>query len=198
MNTVKFRKVCRTCLKSYDANAVYQVDGNVEPFKKMTEYEFQKTLDTWFAKHKIVCDFCGSTFIEGDNIEINDDKLYDFNRLANECDEVDGEFFTFKILKKENQYKRTVGGKANPNKQFVAECFISVLKLLKSLPPNRFIHNPHIGDFLICLTGKFDPVKNTFNPRIQRLWCSGLTYDEIMTRLLGQLEEFDLFHLSRQ
>src|SRR5687767_4659645 len=120
MTPISFDKVCRFCLKTNGVRSIYMVNGNLENQKKKTEFEFKETVEKWLKEDKKKCEFCDCPFIEVSNIEIGDYKLYDFDRLVNDCKQKDGELFLWNITKSsKNTVELKVGGKTAHDPLFI-------------------------------------------------------------------------------
>ncbi|HEX6847671.1 MAG TPA: hypothetical protein VF144_11875 [Chitinophagaceae bacterium] len=197
MTPVSFDKVCRFCLASNGARAIYMFNGDVEKFKSLTEYEFSKILEKWMKDDKKKCEFCGSPFVEGTVIEIGNHKLYDFNKLATHCKETNGELFIWNVVKKGRSIELNVGGKSTHDPLFIKECFTKLFHLIDSLPETKLIHNRDMGDLFVCFTGDYEFETESFNPIIQRFWCTGLTHDEAVRCINAQLNNLGIQDLIR-
>jgi hypothetical protein len=198
MTPIYFDKICRFCLKSNGARAIYMVNGDVEKFKKQTEYEFAKVLEKWMKDDKKKCEFCGAPYVEGVKIEIGDYKLYDFDKLTALCKEADGELFIWNITKKGQSIEIKVAGKTTHDPLFIQECFTKLFDILESYPEEKMIHNPKMGDLFVCFTGDYDFKTQSFNPVVQRLWCTGLAIHEVFKCINSQLTTFGMQNLIRQ
>jgi len=196
MKFVSYDKICRYCLGANGARASYAVTGDLD-FKGRSEYEFAKTLESWLRENKNVCEFCGSPFVEGNDIVIDNIKLYDLDRLVKECKESGGELFIWKVFKKEQRIEINVGGEKGHDPQFIKECFNKLIKIVDALPEHKLIYHQRIGDLLICFTGKYNYDTESFNPIIQKFYCTGLSYDEVIRCINYQLDEFGMQELIR-
>jgi len=197
MTPVSFDKICRFCLTSNGARAIYMVNGDVEKFKKQTEYEFAQTLEKWMKDDKKKCEFCGAPYVEGARIEIGDYKLYDFDKLVAECKKNNGELFIWNVVKKGQSIEINVAGKTTHDPVFIRESFTKLFDILESFPEEKMIHNQKMGDLFICFTGKYDYNTQSFNPVVQRLWCTGLAHHEAIRCVNAQLTNFGMQDLVR-
>jgi hypothetical protein len=173
------------------------VNGDTDKFKKMTEYEFSNVLEKWMKDDKKKCEFCGSPFVEGTAIEIGNYKLYDFNKLATQCQQTNGELFIWNVIKKGQSIELKVAGKSTHDPLFIRESFMQLLNIIDNLPENKLIHNRQMGDIFISLTGDYEYETESFNPVIQRFWCTGMSHDEVIRCINAQLTNFEMYDLVR-
>lgn len=52
-----------------------------------------------------------------------------------------------------------------------------------------------MGDILISLTGDYEYEAESFNPIIQRFWCTGMSHDEVLRCINAQLTNFEIYDL---
>ena len=129
MTPVSFDKICRYCLTTNGAKSIYMVKGDIGKIMKQTEYEFANNLEKWLRNDKSSCEFCGSPFVEGINIEIDNHKLYDFNTISKYSAQTDGQFFIWTIMKTGSTIQLNVGGRSGHDPIFISECFALLIKL---------------------------------------------------------------------
>lgn len=198
MPFISYYKICRSCLKSNGARGMLMHNGDVERYKILTEYEFSNIVAEWMEDDQ--CEFCGSSYLEFSQLEIDHYKMYDGDKLIQHCKEVNGELFLWHIVKKNSSIQIKFGGKSNPNNLFLEECFSKTFDLVEALPDSKVIKNNYIGDFLVCYSGELAFGTNglTYNPILQRLWCTGFDRNEISKELNKQVESFKMYDLIRK
>jgi hypothetical protein len=165
------------------------VNETVEKYFEMTEYEFQSTLDKWIENVGSQCDFCGSKNICGENIEINDVPLYNFELIVQDLknSNQNPSFFIYNLLKSDAVITKEVGGKRNNEHNFILACWPKIIEAINKIPTNRFINNDFDGQFYISITG------NKRDLKIHRLKNSGLEKSELIRFINEYFEEYDIF-----
>ena len=175
MPSVSYNTCCCDCTKINGMTGMIMVNGSVDHYMDLTEYEFSKTLDGWMEEVGSNCHFCGSHNVYGENIQIDDVKLYDFESIV-ERQKLSSELQNFLIinLTKTNGYvEREIGGKGRNDSDFMLNCMSRVIGVIDSIPPQRFVKSDFDGQFFIAITGTPE------NIRIERLKMCGFEKSEI-------------------
>ncbi len=194
---ISYNIACSFCHTTDDIRACIIANSDVSKYLKLSEYEFSKNLNDWFREMNVKCRFCNSSLVNGANIAIGDYKLYNFQRLVNQSDEFGGEIFLWKVTKNSQNTQLETGGKYFRNPLFTRECFIKLLEIIDSYPREMLTQNPNYGSLFISFTGNYNSGNKSFNTQIQKFYCVGMTYKEVILNINNQLKVFDLFDLIR-
>lgn len=187
MSNVSYNTCCCNCTKINGITGMIIVKGSVDQYMNMTEYEFSKILDDWMEDIDLHCHFCGSTNVYGENIRINDVKLYDFNTIVERL-KSSSEIQNFLIinLKKTNGYiDREIGGKGKNDSDFMLRCMSEVVGFIDSIPPQRFVRSNFDGQFFIAITG------TSKNIRVERLKMCGFDKGEIKKEVIDYFMKYN-------
>ena len=153
----------------------------VDDYLKMTEYKFSSLLDNWLEELDAHCHFCNSKNVYGENIEIAETPLYDFNDIV-EKQKQSSHVENLLILNftiSNGEIKREVGGKSNNESDFVLNCWIKVVEAIREIPQKRFVKSNVDGQFFIVLTGDSEEIV------IQSLKMCGFERGELLN-LIGK------------
>lgn len=172
---------CRSCFQRDSLRTSYTINGSTEEdLKSLTEYKMIKMIETWRKNDGIVCDNCSSPNMEVDKIEVNNYRLYDYNRIYKEC--VLNKQNVIEIhMSKENSYiEMHPKGNPNPGKEFLLNAIAVISQTLNQLSDNYFEgHNN--GHFTICAKEKVGSSQS--NISIETLCHAGFKKEEIIEML---------------
>lgn len=198
MTPLSFNKLCRTCLTTDGIKSTYMLTESTEDDKSMTEYEYSKIIEKWLFDDGKICQFCGCPYFQVDNVSVGDHKLYDFDRLVDQCKKRNGEFFIWDAIKKDGRIDCSTSGKASYDPLFIEECFAKLYKLVDDFPAEIGIPF-EFGHLRMSFIGKFSKDfgtgTETFNPILQQLAITGLSFEEIKNCIAAQLNNFNMTHL---
>lgn len=182
MSIVSYNTCCCDCAKINGAKGIIVVNGSVDKYLKMTEYEFQSTLDNWMEEVDSHCHFCGSKNVYGENIEIDNIALYNFESIVEDLKKSNRaqNFLIFNLLKSNGKITREIGGKGRNEDEFILECWPQIVGAINEIPSKRFVNNNNDGQFFISVTGDIQDIK------IHRLKLNGFEKSEI----IGAVNEY--------
>lgn len=174
---------CRSCSKTDGIPLMYSlIDGNYDKYQKKTEFEVMKTFERWVAEDNRTCEFCGSSNIEILEVEVNDYKLYDFNRLVERCESESEYLLMFNIDKSDSNISIRTGGSTNLPKAFIRDTIIKLIETSQERPDTNFLGQTN-GNFFVCTSGSFDLFTNKSLVKIERFRSSGVTRKELLSAI---------------
>lgn len=176
MSNVSYNTCCCDCTKINRAKGMIMINGSIDKYLNMTEYEFSPILYDWMEELDSLCHFCGSKNIYGENIEINSTPLYKFESIV-EKQKQSSRIENLLILNftiSNGEIKREVGGKNGNDSDFVLDCWSKVVGAISVIPQKRFVKNNNEGQFFIVLTGKNEDIE------IQSLKMCGFEKGELL------------------
>lgn len=181
MPNVSYNTCCCDCTKINRARGIIYLNRSVDDYLKMTEYKFSSLLDNWLEELDAHCHFCNSKNVYGENIEIADTSLYDFNDIV-EKQKQSSRIENLLILNftiSNGEIKREVGGKSDNEGDFVLNCWMKVVEAIGEISQKRFVKSYVDGQFFIVLTGDSEEIE------IQSLKMCGFERGELLN-LVGK------------
>jgi len=175
MSIVSYNICCCDCTKINGMTAMIIVNGSVDKYLNMSEYEFSNTLNDWMEDLDSNCHFCGSKNVYGENIKINEVTLYDFESIVERLktsSEIQN-FLIINLIKSQGFVEREIGGKSKNDSNFMLESKSVVLRVIDAIAPQRFVKSEFEGHFFIAITG------TSQNIRIERLKMCGFDKSEL-------------------
>lgn len=161
MSNVSFNTCCCDCGKINGIREIIVLNHSVDKYLKMTEYEFQSTLDILMEKADSICHFCGSNNVYGENIKINNIALYNFESIVKDLQisKSTQNFLIFNLLKSNGKVTREIGGKGRNEDDFILECWPQIVEVINKIPSKRFVNNKNDGQFFISVSGDIHNIK---------------------------------------
>lgn len=178
MSNVIYNATCRNCSKINGAIGMIMVNGSVENYLKMTEYEFQPILEKWLRDMESTCHFCNSSNIYGENVKIDNIPLYDFQKIVDKLNNnpLSNNFLIFSLQKSGGKITQEIGGKGINDISFFQSSWPKIIDLINEMPSNNFKDNTE-GHFVIALTG------NSGEIEIQSLKNCGFESYELISQV---------------
>lgn len=188
MSMVSYNTCCCNCTKLNGTRGHIIVNGSIEEYLKMTEYQFSFILNEWMNDIEAYCHFCGSKNVYAENIEIDDKRLYTFDLITIKLNrEVESNnFLIFNLLKTSGNVNREIGGKNRNEGDFVLDSWAEVVGAISKIPEDRFIENDN-GQFFIALTGGNNGIK------IQSLKMCGFNKRDILKHVSDFFTKLNFF-----
>lgn len=179
MFSVTYNTCCCECTNINEIKNLITVRESVDQYLKMTEYEFQPILENWMEGLDSSCDFCGSRNISGENIQINNSSLYNFDSIVEYIKDHNHSqnFLIFSLLKTRSGTNREIGGKESNDINFILECYTKIIDVINNIPSKRFVKNNNSGQFLISITGEIQEIK------IQNMRICGFDKSELVKKV---------------
>ena len=161
MGNVTYNTCCCDCSKLNRTRSLIYLKGSAERYLEMTEYEFSPILSQWMEELEAYCHFCGSNNIYGEEIEINDNPLYNFHSIVEKqkASRQRENFLILNIYIDDGILKREIGGKNDNEENFLFECLVKMTEAINNIPQKRFVNNRDLAQFFIALTGTSNSVE---------------------------------------
>ena len=189
MVNLEYNLGCRNCLNGDNSRTVFVLmDEDEGEYKKQTEYQVMKKIESLRANASRTCPNCGSSNVEVLEIGVNDYSLYNFNRLVQECKEKnmsesnDENIFMLNMDKRNSQIKLNVGGTQQVHNDFLKKCLMTILDTINQRPADNFKSHQN-GNFFICITGGFNFDKEEQIVKVERFRNVGLNINEIINQI---------------
>ncbi|RTY69030.1 MULTISPECIES: hypothetical protein [unclassified Flavobacterium] len=184
MSTIKYVQACRDCFRCDGINR-HLTDFERNPKLKLrdylTEFEIMESIEDWLDDNDIVCDFCESNNLDIIDIELDNQKLYDFNKLDNYCTNNNTSFFILNLSKTVNQIEIKTGGKRFIEKILQTNFYKKIINTVQTRP-NKDFYEQLKGSFFICVSGKKDSM-SLDEIIIESYTTAGLSRQEIYDSL---------------
>lgn len=174
---IRFKWGCRRCWQSDGVWNIYTfIHKESSEYKTKTEYDVMVELEKIRKEDGDVCEFCGSSNVSIEDIQINDEPLYDFDRLVQACKETGNYILIFHIDKTESNISTKLGGSSRYPKDFVLNSFSTITDIVGSRGDDYFAsHNK--GKFQIIIYG------NQSHLSVERMKYAGITKEEVRESL---------------
>lgn len=200
MPNVSYNVCCCDCIKLSGTQGIIYVNGSVDKYLKMTEYEFSEKLDEWLVDLDAYCHFCGSKNVYGENIEIDDYKLYELDKIIDnqrKSNQVE-HLLIINLLKNDGVIETQIGGKQGNDNDFMLGSWRIILDAIDKIPLSRFKKNSKQnrdsmsdiydrffpkdleGQFYISVSGKNIDVTGKQEIMIQSMKMCGFEKSEII------------------
>ena len=163
MNMLNFKLNCRDCLRSNGMNNMLQVTESPDHYRKMTDFEVSELISNSLRNNGSDCEFCGSTNFDIINIKINEDKIFDLEKLKRENGHKGRFIFIYNIVKRNNEMNLNVDNGDNyPNtfaetQNFEKRCKNIVQDLVNRTSDSKF-KNHRNGVLYMCFTGNHSEI----------------------------------------
>ena len=111
MINISYNIGCRNCLEGSTIRHFYTLkEGDEKEIQKKSEFEIMKIIENWRVNDNYVCEFCSSSNVEVQKVEVNGHKLYDPTKFIQQCNDDDILFLTINIEKRETELQLNTGG----------------------------------------------------------------------------------------
>ena len=192
---ISHNPLCRNCCVldriSHVINVTNSNESEYEKYLEMTEYEASLIIEPWLKDFE-PCTNCGAKNIFPTNIEIGNEKLYDFNKLIEEQKKI-GFFANLLILDLQNNYGEVelkVAGKQKNDSDFILDCMVGFAGVMEKIPESKFIPNRTDGNFQIVISGVFENGEHKL--RVQKLINYGFSSTDIRNHILKYFMTYEL------
>jgi hypothetical protein len=180
---VSYLTGCRNCWHSDGIRHVYSLIGEQYlDFKNKTEFEVMIELERMQKKDIEICESCGSSNLVIQDIEVNDNQLYNFDHIVQQV-KISGSFMLIlNIDKRGSDISLKRGGSPKFTRSFLGEAVDKIIVAIFNSPNDYFVPQDK-GNFNICIFGKDSFVT------IQRLRTAGITKQEILSAIDEQADK---------
>lgn len=169
---------CRSCFQRDSMRTSYTINGSTEEeLKSLSEYKMMKMIENWRKDDNIVCDNCSSPNMEVDSIEVNNYKLYDYNRIYKECALNKQNIIQIEMFKKNSYVEMQPKGNPNPGKDFLLNAITFISQTLNQLSDDYFEGHDN-AHFIICAKEKVGASQSYIS--IETLSHAGFKKEEIL------------------
>ncbi len=186
---ISFKVACRNCYKTDDTTRMYTLqNATKEEFLKRTEYSVMKTLERWRSEDGHTCPFCSSSDNEIMDIEIDNEKLYNFEDL---CLFYGTFLFAINIQKDGGMLTLRTGGSSKVETSFLKQALRLIISTIQE-PTSDLFEIKQDGHFFICLTGGVNIHTSKEEIQIQRLKHAGISQKEIVNEILALINRSNI------
>lgn len=182
MVLISYNTGCRNCLQSDGMRKIYPLmDGDIDKIQTKTEFQIITEIEKFSEQNNITCDFCSSENVEVFDVEVNENKLYDYDKIVERCQEEDEFILQININKSGTNITLNPAGSLRFEKNFLKQAFIDIRKTIMNRPDNHFkIHEN--GVMLMCVTGG-NYIYDIPYTRIETFRSVGLSKEQILNEI---------------
>jgi hypothetical protein len=193
MSTIKYVQACRDCFRCDGVNrhlTDFERNPKLQFRDYLTEFEIMENIEDWIDENDIVCDFCESNNLDLIDIELDNQKLYEFSKLDNYCTTNNSSFFILNLSKTANQIEIKTGGKKFIEKILQTNFLKKIINTVKTRPNNNFYEQLK-GSCFICVSGKKDSL-SLDEIIVESYTTVGLSRQEIYDSIITIANQLDI------
>lgn len=155
------------------------MDGDEDELQSKTEFELMTQIEKWREQDNHSCELCASKNVEILEVEVSDQRLYDYDKIVERCQEEEEYMLQINIDKRGSNINLNPGGSQQFEQNFLKKALVDIHKTILNRPNNHFkIHQN--GNMFICVTGGTDISENQAYTRIETFRSHGLSKEQIL------------------
>lgn len=190
MINISYNTGCRNCLQTTPIREFYIIgEGDSKEIQKKSEFELMQMIEVLRREDNHKCQSCESANVEIYNIEVDGFKLYDFERILNDCTVNDILITKVIILKEGDQLKMNLGGSKYSKPRFLKKVGEELLNIVNK-KPDSYYNEHEDGNLVFCMTGLDDLFgKNNFT-RVESLRTAGISKENLQAILQPFVQQY--------
>ncbi|MFM9947493.1 MAG: hypothetical protein ACKV1O_06100 [Saprospiraceae bacterium] len=189
MALISYNIGCRNCLQGDGMRHMYSLmDDEIDELQSKTEFEVMALIENWREQDNHTCDFCDSGNVEILEIEVNDERLYDYEKIVERCQEEGEYMLQINIDKMGADINLTPGGSQRFDQNFLKQAFFDIYETIINRPDSQF-KLQYNGNMFICVTGGTNFIDNQPHTRIETFRSAGLLKEQILNAIQEFIDE---------
>lgn len=185
---ISYKIGCRDCLRGEASHMYNVIDSDVNDYLHKTEYEVMTLVENWRKEDNHKCLYCRSSNIEVLDVAVNDNMLYDYNKIIKRCSEKREEILEISINKIDFELDMQLSGSESIEINFLKIAILKIVNTIRMRPTNQFKSLKN-GHFFVCISGKVVSFRDQNSLRIESFNSFGLIREEIFKAMEPLIEQ---------